>query len=223
MRKAAALVAACGAWVTLALAGCSDPSDNLDTSDREACIEALRQCAAGASDEVIDRVAEIAGHDDTLLAAEAVRALGRMRVPRAVDVLCEVASGARGRRDAIRQEAVTQLGRQESPKALAVLRQVVKMDPDPRVRVAAITSLAWQRSLEDVPLLVQVAETESDPVVQARAVGAVEGLVSLKFGYEPSAPPEERQEALRRMRSLALTAARSVRAWREERERQRQK
>ena len=222
MSRPVVLAAVCGAAVMgLGLLGCSDPSEKLDVSDRDACLEALRECAAGGSDEAVDRVAAVVGHDDTLLAAEAIRTLGRMNTPRAVEVLCEMASGAREKRGGLRQEAVVQLGRQEGAEALKVLRQVVKMDPDPRVRVGAITSLTRQRSLEDVPLLVKVAETDSDPVVQARAVGAVERLVQLKFRYNPAGTPEERQEALRRMRSLALTAARAVKGWTDKREQQR--
>jgi len=222
MSRAVVLAAVCGAGLLAAgLAGCSDPSENLDLSDRDACLQALRKCAEGGSDEAVDRVAAVVANDDTLLAAEAVRTLGRMATPHAVEVLCDVASGAREKRGGLRQEAVVQLGRQEGPEVLKVLRQVVKMDPDPRVRVGAITSLTRQRSLKDVPLLVEVAETDADPVVQARAVGAVERLVQLKFRYNPAGTPEERQEALRRMRSLALTAARAVKTWRDEREEQR--
>ncbi|HUU90059.1 MAG TPA: HEAT repeat domain-containing protein [Phycisphaerae bacterium] len=222
MRKPAALVTVCGAALMgLGLLGCSDPSEKLDVSDRDVCLRALRECAAGGSDEAVDRVAAVVAHDDTLLAAEAIRTLGRMDTPHAVEVLCEMASGAREKRGGLRQEAVVQLGRQQTPETLKVLRQVVKMDPDPRVRVGAITSLARQRSLEDVPLLVEVAETDADPLVQARAVGAVERLVQLKFRYNPAGTPEERQEALRRMRSLALTAARAVKTWRDVREQER--
>lgn len=134
-------------------------------------------------------------------------------------MLREVASGAEEKRGAVRQEAVIQLGRQRSPEALAVLRQVIKTDPDPRVRAAAATSIATQRSLLDVPLLVQVAENETDPLVQARAVGSVEQLVGLKFGYDPTASPAERKKALLRMRSIAVTAAVSMQQWRARQER----
>ncbi len=223
MRKAAALMAACSAaLMVVALTGCSDPSDNLNSSDRDVCREALWACASSSSDEVVESVAQVVASDDTMLAVEAVRTLGRMRTGRAVEVLGEVASGARDKRDAIRQEAVVQLGRQHGPEVLKVLRQVVKVDHDPRVRVAAVTSLSWHESLQDVPLLVEVAETETDPVVQARAVGAVEKLVSLRFGYDPAASAEERQKAIVRMRRKALTAARSIYEWRENRKRQRQ-
>jgi len=224
MRKAAVRMAAgVVAVMALGLAGCSDPSENLDASDRDVCREALRECAReGGGAEVVERVAAVIPHDDTVLAAEAVRTLGRIQTARAVEILGEVASGAREKRAAIRQEAVVQLGRQEGPEVLEVLRKVVKVDPDPRVRIAAVTSLGWKQSLKDVPLLVEVAENETDPVVQARAVGAIERLVSLKFGFDPSAPLEERQKALQRLRPTALTAARKVSEWREKRRQGRQ-
>jgi len=224
MKKAAALAASCAAaLMALGLAGCSDPSENLNASDRDVCLEALRECAAGGGDEVVERVAAVVAHDDTLLAAEAVRTLRGIGSPRAVEVLCEVASGAKEKRGSIRKEAVIQLGRLQGGGGLDVLRRVVKVDPDPQVRVAAVTSFAWRRSLQDVPLLVEVAENETDPVVQARAVGAVERLLWLKFGYNPSGTPEERQEALRRMRAVALTAARKVDVWQEQVRQERKK
>ncbi len=40
------------------------------------------------------------------------------------------------------------------------------------------------RRPKDLPLLVQVAEEDGDVGVQARAVGAVERMVDLKFGYD---------------------------------------
>jgi len=222
MSRPVALMAACAAaLMAVWSAGCSDPSADLNSPDSDVCREALRECAKSNADGVVDRVAEVVAHDDTMVAVEAVRTLGSMRTARAVGILGEVASGARDKRNAIRQEAVIQLGRQQEPEVLEVLRKVVKVDPDPRVRAAAVTSIAWQRSLKDVPLLVEVAETETDRVVQARAVRAVEQLISLRFGYDPASSSEERKKAIGRMRRKALTAAREVYEWRERR-RQRQ-
>lgn len=222
MSRPVALMAACAAALMAVWpAGCSDPSADLNSPDSDVCREALRECAKSDADGVVERVAEVVAHDDTMVAVEAVRALGSMRTARAIEILGEVASGARDKRNAIRQEAAIQLGRQQGPEALEVLRKVVKVDPDPGVRAAAITSLRWRQSLKDVPLLVEVAETETDRVVQARAVRAVEQLVSLRFGYDPASSAEERQKAIGRMRRKALTAARSVYEWRERR-RQRQ-
>lgn len=192
---------------SLWVGGCSDPTQGLESPDPSKVVEAARKAATTKDDQVVERVAKKASHPDTMVSAEVVRSLGMMRRPRAVKILTEIASGATEKRSAVRQEAVIQLGSQKDPEALKTLRQVITADPDPRVRAAAATSLSRQHSLPDVALLVQVAEAEQDPVVQARAVGSVERLIGLKFGYDPQAPPAERQKALLRMRSIALTAA----------------
>lgn len=205
------MVVAMGCAGVLGLCGCSDPTKDLESDDPAKVIKAVRASANRASDETADRLHKvIQNNPDTMVAAEGTRGLGAMRRPRAVKILAEVASGVNEKRGAIRQEAVIQLGMQKDPAALSTLRQVLKSDPDPRVRAAAATSISRQRSLPDVALLVEVAEGETDPVVQARAVGSVERLVGLKFGYDPKASPAERQKALLRMRSIALTAASSL-------------
>lgn len=205
-----ALVVAMGSAGVLWLGGCSDPTKDLESDNAAKAIDALRKCATRASDDTAEKVGKVIASRDTMVAAEAVRSLGAMRQRRAVKILTEVASGVNEKRGAVRQEAVIQLGTQKDPEALNTLRQVLKADPDPRVRAAAATSISRQRSLPDVALLVEVAESETDPVVQARAVGSVERLVGLKFGYDPKASPAERQMALRRMRGIALTAASSL-------------
>jgi len=199
----------------LAVAGCSDPSVDLESGDASETIQALRACDKTADEKVVERVAEVVSHKDTMVAAEAVRSLGRMRHPAAVDALKDVAGGTKERRSPLRQEAVIQLGRQRGAKeeVLPVLREIVQRDPDPRVRGAAAVSISKQRSLHDVALLMEVAENETDCVVQAQAVGAVERMVGLKFGYDPQAPKAERDKALKRMRRFAIPAATAVEQW----------
>jgi HEAT repeat protein len=216
MTRHAALIilAAIGAAGAAFLSGCGDPTADLDSGDAATTVKALRECAKIDSENVATKVAGIVEHEDTMVAAEAVRSLGRMDRPVARKALRDVATGAREKRGAVRQEAVIQLGRQDDPEVLPVLRQVVQADPDPSVRAAAATSIARQRSLPDVALLVEIAEKETDPIVQARAVGAVERLIGLKFGYDPKDPPELRRKALLRMRSIALAAAAKLGEWR---------
>jgi HEAT repeat protein len=214
--------AAVGLLTCLALAGCSDPSSDLESGDSKELVKALRECADAPSEKVVTRVQEVVSHEDTMVAAEAVRSLGRMRHPKAVSALKTVASGEKERRSPLRQEAVIQLGRQRGAKeeVLPVLRDILQRDPDPRVRGAAAVSISKQRSLHDVALLMEVAENETDRVVQAQAVGAVERLVGLKFGYDPSASRSERDAALRRMRRFAIRAAAGVEAIEKQRQAQ---
>lgn len=194
----AALVGLSGLWV----AGCggSDAESNAPPEVKE-----IRQLAKSDKDEHVKIVVDRVQHKDQMVAAEAVRGLGQMRRPQAADALRKVA--ASDQRGGIRQEAVIQLGRKNEPQSLEVLRQIVKTDPDPRVRGAAATSIARLGSLTDVAVLMDVAETDNDLVVQSRAVGAVEQLIGLKFGFDSKAAPEARKKAMERMRSVALTAA----------------
>jgi len=211
------LVAGVTAMSCLAVAGCSDPAADLGSGSTAETIEALRACAETRDPEVVKRVAQVVSHQDTMVAAEAVRSLGRMRHEKAVAVIQDIAAGTLDRRSAVRQEAVIQLGRQRqaSEEVLGTLREVVTVDPDPRVRAAAATSIAQQRSLMDVALLIDVAEQETDPVVQARAVGAVEKMVGLRFGYDPTASKDEREAALQRLRRLGTTAAAAAKRFQE--------
>lgn len=215
VRRDARTLSCVAAVAWLALAGCSDPSADLDSGDANETIKALRACAEDADEETAKRVADVVSHEDTMVAAEAVRSLGRMRQGVAVEALKQVASGQKDRRTPLRQEAVIQLGRQRQAKeeVLPVLREILQRDPDPRVRGAAAVSLAKQKSLHDVALLMEVAENETDRVVQAQAVGAVERMVGLKFGYDPSASKAERDAALERMRRFAIRAAAAVEQW----------
>jgi HEAT repeat protein len=195
------------AVIVAAMAGCSEPSEQLTSSDPTVAISALRACRTEAGDEVVERVARVVARPDTRVATEAVRSLGRMRTPRAVRALVRIAHSANERRPAIRREAVVQLGRRrKNPEAVAAIEQAVQADPDPHVRAVAATSLGWQRSMDHVPLLVEVAEADADPMVQACAVSAVERLVGIRFRYDPHATPEERREALARVRRMAMRA-----------------
>lgn len=187
------------------LLGCRDPVDKLQSANPDECIEGLREMAHRGHEGDVECVAQVASRADNKVAAEAVRALGGMGRPQAVQALAKVA--ADDRRSGIREEAVLQLGRRRDDKALDVLRTAVVHDPDPQVRAAAATSIARLRSYADVPLLMDVAERDEDPQVQSRAVGAVEGMIGLKFGYNAKGSPEERAAVLARARSIGTRAA----------------
>jgi len=203
-------LAGLAAWVGLAAAaaataGCSDPSEELASSDPAVAVEALRACRTSAGDDVADKVARAVARPEPAVAAEAVRSLGRMRNPRAVRTLIRIASSAAEPRATVRREAVVQLGRRrDDPDAVAALRQAVQADADPRVRAAAATGLGWRRSPADVPLLLEVAETDADPMVQACAVSAVERWVGLRFRYDPHASPDARRRVLEQVREMAM-------------------
>jgi HEAT repeat protein len=177
----------------------------LQSANPDECIAGLREVAQRAREADVGRVAEVASRPDATVAAEAVRSLGAIDRPQAVQALAKVA--ADDRRSSIRGEAVLQLGRRREDDVLVVLRSVIVHDPAPQVRGAAAISIARLRSYKDVPLLIEVAEKDDDLDVQGRAVGAVESLIGLKFGYNGRGTPEERAEALARMRNVAPKAA----------------
>jgi hypothetical protein len=141
------------------LPGCQDPADKANSSDALQAMDGVRELARRGRDEDVARVAEAVGHQDSMVAAAAVRSLGSMRQAKAAEALKHVASTER--RPEVREEAVLQLGRQTEGDPLVLLRRVVRSDPDPRVRAAAATSLGHMKSLAVVPLLVEVAETEA--------------------------------------------------------------
>jgi HEAT repeat protein len=187
-------------WLT----GCQDPADKLSSLNETERSESLRAVAQRGSEADVDRVAEFAGQDDAV-ASTAVRCLGTMHHPKAAETLMMLAESAP--RPAVREEAVLQLGRVAGPEAIPILEKVLVYDFDPRVRGAAATSLARQNALVDVPVLLDVAETDTDVAVQGRAVGAIEELVGLRFGYDGRASAAKRAEAIKRIRSVAVPAA----------------
>ena len=208
--------AALAAWFIVGtaaalLAGCRDPAEGVQSADTREVVKSVEELARRGSDEDIERIYEVTTHNNSLVAAEAVRGLGSIRRPKAVEALSRVV--AEEQRSDIREEAVLQLGRQKEDPPISILRQVIQADPDARVRAAAATSIAGLRSWDDAALLMDVAERDPDLVVQSRAVSAVEDMIGLKFGYDSRAPMAERQKALARMRSIALTAAATLRQY----------
>ncbi len=141
---------------------------------------------------------EAATHEDLATAVEAVRGLGRMRSPTATTALVQTAR--KEMRPAVRMEAVVALGYREDEGAVRQLREMVEAEPDPAVRGAASAGLGRAGEYEDAMLLLAQVQRETDRAAQAREVGALERLVGARFGYDPKASPEERREAIERMK-----------------------
>jgi len=204
--------AVAGAAVVLAAfwtAGCKDPAQGVQSSDPNEVARSVSDLAKRGRDEDVERIEQVTTHTDTMVATEAVRSLGSMRRPKAVQALSRVA--AEEKRCEVRETAVIELGRQREEPSLGMLEQILQRDPDPRVRAAAASSLSRLRAWDSVPLLMDVAEKDPDLMVQGRALAAVETMIGLKFGYESAAPPEERRKAIARMRVIAMTAAATLR------------
>jgi HEAT repeat protein len=192
-----------------ALAGCAEKAGDVESKDRSARLQGVRQLAAEDSAEAVARIERAASHPDALTAIEAVRVLGASPRPQARQALRKVI--AEEPRAPVRREAVIFLGQRPKDRVgdedLEVLRRVVVRDPDPRVRSDAAAALGTVGGLADVKLLVDVATTDEDLLVQSRAVRAIEDLLDLRFKYDSKAPAAEREAALRRVRDLAPAIA----------------
>lgn len=198
-----AAVAAAAVWA----GGCSrsDPVASGAAADQGERVEAVRELGRQGSDAAVAQLEPLLAHEDPRTALEACGALGRSGRPRAARVL---ATALRGDvRPEVRTEAAVQLGYSREPEAADALRQAVQSDSEPLVRGAAAAALGKIGQLADVPLLVRVAETDKQPLVEAAAVKAVEKMTVMGFCYDPAAPEEERQAAIRRMRFWALRVA----------------
>lgn len=198
-----------GLW----FAGCSsDPGKDIKSENADTRLKAIRDLAARATAEDVQKVAEATRHEHMATAVEAASSLGRIRRPEAVQALRTAAT--KDQRVEVRQMSVTSLGDQETPDAALALRDVLRSDADPRVRGEAAASLGRMGNLDDVEFLVGILGTEQDQTVQSRAVAAIERMLRIKFMYEPNAPAKERQEALARVKANAPDLAKQLKALR---------
>jgi HEAT repeat protein len=205
LSRAALVAAAAFAIGGLCAAGCKDPDQGIQSSNPNDVAKSVGELAKRGTDEAVEQISRAATHADSMVATEAVRSLGSMRQPKAVEALRRVA--AEEKRPDVREAAVLELGRQTCDPQVRLLEETLQRDPEPRVRAAAASSLARLKAWDTLALLMDVAEKDPDLMVQSRAVAAVETMIGLKFGYDAHAPPAERQKALARMRSIAMTAA----------------
>jgi HEAT repeat protein len=201
---AAAALALGAVWV----AGCKDPEQGVVSSNPDEVAKSVGELAKRGTDEAVAKIDLATTHADSMVATEAIRSLGSMHRPKAVEALRRVASEEK--RPDVREAAVLELGRQTRDQQIALLEGVLQRDPQPRVRAAAASSLARLNAWGSIPLLLDVAERDPDVLVQSRAVAAVETMIGMRFGYDTAAPAEQRQKVLTRMRSIAVTAAASL-------------
>jgi hypothetical protein len=160
--------------------------------------------ASRGHDEDVQQIELATINSDSVVAAEAVRGLGSVHRAAAVETLKRVA--LEEQRPEVREEAVYQLGLQRESPPVGFLEQTLLRDGSPRVRAAAASSLERLRVWEDIPLLVDVAEKDPDVMVQSRAVSAVEGMIGAKIGYDLQASVQDRRNAVKRLRAIAVTA-----------------
>jgi len=184
--------------------GCSEPGQGINSPDSSEAIASVGELAARASDEDVIQIEVATISADPQVAAEAVRGLGSIRRPEAVEALKRVITEET--RPEVREEVAYQLGLQRETPPIQFLEQVLQRDASPRVRAAAASSLARLRGWEDIPLLMDVAEKDADAMVQSRAVAAVESMIGISVGYDWHASAAERRKAVQRLRSVALTA-----------------
>jgi hypothetical protein len=182
----------------LCAAGCTGAPDSSTPPGVSAGVKRIRNVAKEDTEEAVRVLAEAATHEDLATAVEAVRGLGRMRRPAAGAVLVQTAR--RDARPEVRMEAVVALGYREDEVAVRQLREMVEAEPDPTIRGAASAALGRAGEYEDALVLLGQVERETNLAAQAREVGALERLVGARFAFDPKASPEERRQAIERMR-----------------------
>jgi HEAT repeat protein len=174
-----------GGILTVSMAGCKDPNDQIKSADSAIVVEGLHALAKRGTDEDIQQVRNIAEGGDPVLAAEAVRSLGLSTNRKAAEALRAFASN--DQRPAIRVEALVQLPSVEKVESLDTLRKVLTHDPDPKVRMTAIAGIEYLRSFDDITkdrrdgILLQMAEKDPDPAVRARAADAIQNIMGVHF------------------------------------------
>jgi HEAT repeat protein len=186
------------------LGGCQDPVEKLGSSDAAIVIKALQDLAIRGRESDIDRIVEVTGNADELVARQAVWCLGTIRKPKADEALKKLVKD--DKRDAIRQEAVNQLAARPEAQPYELLETVVRHDPSATVRAAAATAFARLNALRYIPMLIDVVEHDTDRMVEARAAAAVESLAGARFFYDANGAPDEKRKALERMRHSATPA-----------------
>ncbi len=131
------------------LAGCSDPAGKLNSSNPDEVIAAIRAVAQRGSETDVDLLADMTANKEEFFAKEAVRGIGSIQRPKAVEALRRVATVET--RGSIRAEAVLQLARQPDAETAELLRKIALNDPDPPVRSAAIGGSRVRRGENDHP------------------------------------------------------------------------
>jgi len=184
--------------------GCSEAGQGISSPDSQEVIASVGELAARGSDEDVIQIEVATISADPEVAAEAVRGLGSIRRPEAVEALKRVIGEET--RPEVREEAAYQLGLHREAPPIPFLEQLLQRDASPRVRAAAASSLARLREWSDIPLLVDVAENDADVMVQGRAVAAVESMIGIRVGFDRHASAAERRKAVQRLRSVAMTA-----------------
>ena len=195
--------------IALALAGCGDASDQLNSEDAGKRLEAIHHLAGQGDAASVARLGQATEHEDPWTAREAVWALARAPHPSASEAIHRVLKT--DKRAEVRQMAVLALGRRCENNSRQVLREVARTDPDGAVRAEAAAAVGMVGTLDDVALLADVAATDADPTVQSRAVAAAGALLGITFHYDTKAPEAERRKMLETIRSIAPTMAQRLR------------
>ena len=144
MRGSAMLAAAMVLGMAiLGITGCSDPAGKLNSSNPDEVIAAIRAVAQRGSDEDVDLLADMTANKEEIFAKEAVRGIGSIQRPKAVEALRRVASVET--RESIRAEAVLQLAHRPDAETAELLRKIVLVDPAPAVRAAAVGGIETRK------------------------------------------------------------------------------
>jgi len=76
-----------------------------------------------------------------------------------------------------RRDAVTKLAQTQNPAAVGILGQLVRVDPERRVRESAVSALVRLRLPQAVGCLAQVAKRDPEPTLVRQAVAGIGELL----------------------------------------------
>ncbi len=195
-----------GVLCLVPVAGCGG-GGSLESEDFGDRLEALRNLEGRTDDQAIQMLVEAARHPDEKTATEAVWLLGRIHKERARQGLLGVLSEED--RDKVRHAAVASLLQMYAPDqegkkvVVQMFRRLIQHDPSPRVRAEAAAALGRLGGFSEVQLLADVAVDDGAVVVESRCVQAIEELVGVEFGFDPSADADARRAVLLRVREIA--------------------
>ncbi len=151
----------------------------------------------------VEALAQAAGDDNTHLAAEATKALGRMEV----ETIPHVKESLKDRRQRVREAAAGAIGNmgrpavRKYPGVVADLARVAMNDDSVNVRASAVTALGKMRAHEHMEALLSAMD-DPDAAVRGRAAKAVSRIIGREYGFRASAPRDRRRQVIKKIRGI---------------------
>ena len=178
------------------------PSDRalrsqLKSSDANKRLDAVNQLSAEGSNASAQAIVPMIQDSDSRVASRAVHAVAFSQLPQRAQHVRQAMSDQRAE---VREAAAAAAGACGTPADAQTLTGVLSSREDPKVRAAAAQSLGHLLAYDSLPALVEALD-DPDEEVRGRAGAAVRALFSNRdMGYRADDPPQQRAEAVRKIR-----------------------